>query len=90
VRLETVRLSVSVLSHSSNKRLLHLWRGPKEGPQLKEASPYWTDVRTCDAKGKPIQGLPPRGGYFEITLPKVMLKGNPKSITLGWIDFYRM
>jgi len=86
----TAKLSASVLSHSGNKRLLHLWKGGKEGPQLEKDSQHWADIRTFDSMGKPIQGLPAKGGYFEMTLPNALLEGNPKSITLGWIDFYRM
>jgi hypothetical protein len=33
--------------------------------------------------------LAPKDGYFEMALPKAFFEGNPKSITLNWIDFYR-
>ena len=33
--------------------------------------------------------LPGKGGYSEITLPKALLEGQPKSPELGRIDFYR-
>jgi hypothetical protein len=33
--------------------------------------------------------LPDKGGYFEIKLPKALLESQPKSVELGWIDFYR-
>jgi len=36
-----------------------------------------------------MTGLPGKGGYFEIRLPKALLDGQPKSLELGWIDFYR-
>jgi hypothetical protein len=41
------------------------------------------------ATGKAITGLPGDGGYFEITLPKALLEGQPQSLELGWLDFYR-
>ncbi|HWG46544.1 MAG TPA: hypothetical protein VN688_27530 [Gemmataceae bacterium] len=28
-------------------------------------------------------------GRFEMSLPRAFFEGNPKSITLNWIDFYR-
>ncbi len=83
-----VRLSTSVLSHSGNKQLSHLWKDGKEGPSLDEKSPYWMEIHRLDANGKPAEGLPPKGGWFEMTLPPAMLKES-KTIELGWIDFYR-
>jgi hypothetical protein len=45
------------------------------------------ELATKDATGKPIKGLPDKGGYFEIRLPKALLENHPKSLKLGWIDF---
>ena len=28
-------------------------------------------------------------GYFEMTLPKAFFEGNPHTIQVNWIDFYR-
>ena len=84
-----IKLSASVLSHSGNTRLLHLWEEGKEGPRLDKDSPYWMDIRVADAQGKPAGGLPQGHGYFEMILPKALFGGNPKSLNLGWIDFYR-
>jgi hypothetical protein len=39
--------------------------------------------------GKPAKELPLKDGYFEIALPKAFFDGNPKTVTLNWIDFYR-
>lgn len=83
-----VKLSTSVLSHSGNKQLSHLWKDGKEGPSLDEKSPYWMEIHRLDAAGKPAEGLPPKGGWFEMTLPSALLKDS-KTIELGWIDFYR-
>ena len=83
-----LRLAASVLSHSGNQRLLHLWHDGKEGPQLKPDSEHWMEIRTLDADGKPITGLPPKGGCFEMTVPPALLN-NTKEVTLNWIDFYR-
>jgi hypothetical protein len=33
--------------------------------------------------------IPLKEGYFELQLPNVLFEGNPKSITINWIDFYR-
>ncbi len=32
---------------------------------------------------------PGAGGYFKIALPVALLAGNPKVLSLRWIDFYR-
>ncbi len=77
-----IKLTGSVLSHSGNTKRLYLTEDGKE----KEPG---TDIKVLDAAGKPIKGLPGKGGYFEITLPKALLESQPKSLVLGWIDFHR-
>ena len=83
-----VKLAASVLSHSRNMQLLHLWTDGKEGPQLGKDSEYWMEIRTLGADGKPVKGLPPKGGCFEMTIPAALL-GDAKEVRLDWIDFYR-
>ena len=77
-------LAGSVLSHSGYTRHLAL---RAEGEE-KEDEPG-TEIKVFDAAGKPAAGLPGAGGYFEIRLPKQLLEGQPESLTLGWIDFFR-
>ena len=55
----------------------------------REKTPFWTDIRIVGGDGKPAKELPPKDGYFEVALPKAFFEGNPQSITLNWIDFYR-
>ena len=83
-----MKLSASVQSRGDNMRMLHL-SGDGEERNVEQGSPYWTEMKILDAKGKLLQGLPDRGGYFEVTIPKILFQENPKSLTLGWIDFYR-
>ena len=83
-----VTLTASVLSHSGNRQLLHLWRDGKEGPQLTRESEHWMEIRTLDADGKPVTGLPPDGGCFAMTLPQVLF-AETKEVRLDWINFYR-
>jgi hypothetical protein len=47
------------------------------------------DIRTLTGEGKPVRELPLKDGYFEMALPRAFFEGNPKSITLNGIDFYR-
>jgi hypothetical protein len=47
------------------------------------------DIRIVSGEGKPAKELPLKDGYFEMMLPKAFFEGNPKSIALSWIDFYR-
>ena len=51
--------------------------------------PLWTEIRAVGADGKPADAIPLKGGYFETQLPKAFFEGNPKSITVTWIDFFR-
>jgi hypothetical protein len=82
-----VKLTGSVLSHSGNTKRLYLSEDGKDGKDG-EREPG-TEIKVLDAAGKPVKGLPEKGGYFEIMLPKALLESQPKSLELGWIDFYR-
>jgi SAM-dependent methyltransferase len=83
-----VDLRASVLSHSGNPRLLTV-KAEDGDKKVEQGSDYWTEVRAFDAKGKPVEGLPGEGGYFELELPSALLDGPPRSLTIDWIDFYR-
>jgi len=80
----TLGLKGSIASHGGYAQRLYL---TKQG-QVEKVKPK-TEIRVLDADGKPIAGRPGEGGYFEITLPSVLLEGKPKSLTIGWIDFFR-
>ena len=83
-------LGVSVPSHGGNRRLLRIARGDeREGPELNKGDAGWTDVRAVDAHGRPVDGLPGEGGWFELTVPKMLLPAEGKTLTLEWINFYR-
>ncbi len=84
----SVTLDAAVSSHKGGQRV-RVWKDGKEDAPLDEKSPYWMDVRILSGDGQPAKEFPPRDGYFEMTLPKAFFEGNPKSITLNWIDFYR-
>jgi hypothetical protein len=79
-----IKLTGSVLSHDGSTKRLYLSEVGKEGER--ESG---TEIKVLDAAGKRVKGLPNKGGYFEITLPKALLEGQPKSLEVGWIDFYR-
>jgi len=76
----------SVLSHSGHPRLLRVVEDGEE-EAAEEGAPYWTEVQAFDVKGRPVEGLPEEGGYFEMIFPKALLEA--KSLTLDWVDFYR-
>jgi hypothetical protein len=82
----TLAAAVSV---QDGKPKVRLWKGGKEDAPLEEKSPFWMDVRILTGDGKPAKELPLEDGYFEMALPRAFFEGNPKSITLNWIDFYR-
>jgi hypothetical protein len=83
-----VRVDAAV-SLQGGKTQVRMWKEGKEGARLDEKSPLWTDIRIVGGDGKPAKELPLKDGSFEVTLPKAFFEGNPKSITLNWIDFYR-
>jgi len=84
----SVVFKASVLSHSGHRRLLRVVEDDRE-QVVEEDSPYWTEIGAFDATGKPVQGLPEEGGYFEMLLPRALFQTKPKSLAIGWIDFYR-
>jgi hypothetical protein len=79
----------AAVSSADLKTKLKLIKDGKAGDALDEKSPYWMDVRAIGADGKPAKEIPLKNGYFEMTMPKALLEGNPKSLTLNWIDLYR-
>src|SRR5262245_35512331 len=83
-----VMLDAAVSIHEG-KVQVRLWKDGKEDAPLDEKSPLWTDIRIVGGDGKPAKELPLKDGYFEVAVPKAFFEGNPMSITLNWIDFYR-
>jgi hypothetical protein len=79
----------AAVSVQDGKAKVRLWKDGKEDAPLDEKSPLWTDIRIVGSDGKPAKEIPLKNGYFEMTLPRAFFEGNPKSITLNWIDFYR-
>ena len=88
--LESLAISAgSVKLIGGHLKQLSLWKGDKEGPEVTRNSPYWMDITAMDADGKPAMGWPGEGGWLEMTIPKALLTDQAKTLTLGWIDFYR-
>jgi hypothetical protein len=83
-----VTLNAAVSVHEGETKV-RLWKDGKEDAPLREKSPLWTDIRILGGDGKPARELPLKAGYFEIALPRAFFEGNPKSITLNGINFYR-
>ena len=83
---DKVKLEASVSSQDGKVRL---WTDAKEDSPLNSKSPYWMEIRMIGNDGKPSKVIPLKDGYFEMQLPKAFFKGNPKSIMVNWIDFYR-
>jgi hypothetical protein len=79
----------AAVSIQEGKVKVRLWKGGKEDAPLDEKSPLWTVIRIVGGDGKPAKELPLQDGHFEVSLPKAFFDGNPKAITLNWIDFYR-
>jgi hypothetical protein len=77
------------VSIQDGKPKVQQWKDGKQDALLDTKSPFWMEVRVLGADGKPAKKLPLAGGYVEVVLPKAFFAGNPKSITLNWIDFHR-
>jgi hypothetical protein len=76
-------------SLQDGKPQVRLRKDGKEDMLLDATSPYWMEVRILGGDGEQAKELPLKGGYFEMPFPKAFFEGNPKTITVNWIDFYR-
>ncbi len=85
---DKVKLEASA-SLQEGKPLVRLWKDGKVDTPLDSKSPYWMEIRMIGGDGKPAKVIPLKDGYFEMALPKEFFEGNPKAITVNWIDFYR-
>jgi hypothetical protein len=83
------KLSASVSTQPDHAHQVHLWREGREGPPLTPDSPFMMPIQAYASDGKPVPGLPPLGGWFEISLPKAILDPSVERLDLEWIDFYR-
>ena len=89
-RTSTGKVGVdAAVSIQEGRQKVRVWKDGQEDAPLDERSPLWTDIRIVGGDGKPARELPLKDGYFEVALPKALFEGNPKSVTLNWIDFYR-
>jgi hypothetical protein len=83
-----VRLDAAA-SIEDGKTKVRMWKDGKEDAPLDEKDALRMGVRIVGGDGKPAKELPLKDGYFEVALPPAFFEGDPKSITLNWIDFYR-
>ena len=74
---------------SRNGRLeIRAWKDGDESRPLDDKSPNWPKISVIDS-GQPAKGLPLTEGWFDIELPRALFEGNPSTIGVSWIDFYR-
>lgn len=81
-------LSASVSSQGGDKPV-RLWKSDEESKPLDSTSPLWTEIRLIGSDGQPTKTIPLKDGCFEIEVPPALREGNPTSMTVNWIDFYR-
>jgi len=86
----TSSIDISILSYEPHRQLCEVVHTPGERRQsVDEESPFWmpVQIKNTETAGQPK--IPLVDGYFEVTLPAVLLKHKPKSLSIRWIDFYR-
>ncbi len=86
LQADPVRLEAAVSSHDGSMRQ---WLAGHEEMPLTQEHRYWMPIRMVDRDGKTTTSLPLKDGWFEFKLTHAMLEGNPETIILQWIDFYR-
>jgi hypothetical protein len=82
-------LEAQISTHGDHAQLLQLTAPGKPPAAIKPGDALWMKIDACDAQGKSVNGLPPAGGYFKMTLPPALLKDQPKNVAINWVDFYR-
>lgn len=88
VATEKVKLEGSV-SIQDGKTVPRIWKNGNEDDLLDAKSPYWIKTRVVTGDGDQAKEFPLVRGYFELRLTDAILRDNPTSITIEWIDFYR-
>lgn len=89
-RVSTGKVTIhAAVSSSDKKPRARIWKDNAENAHLDDKSPYWLDLRMIGSDGNPARTIPLKDGYIEITLPKRLFEGNPQTMTVDWIDFYR-
>ncbi|MCZ2343403.1 MAG: hypothetical protein LC104_16660 [Bacteroidales bacterium] len=86
VKNDTLTLAAAVSSQDGKARI---WQEGQEHQPLDAQSPLWFPIRGFGPDGKPVRGLPPDKGYWELQLPRSFLKQKPDVLAVRWIDFYR-
>jgi hypothetical protein len=81
----SITLAGAVSSSQGLQTSLRLLRDKQAEKPLAPGSPFWTEIRVQSKNPK----IPLQDGYFEVSLPAAFFEGNPSSIRLQWIDFYR-
>ena len=86
----TSSIDISILSYQSHRQLCEVIHTPGERRQsVDEESSFWMPVQIKNTKTTAQPKIPLENGYFEATLPAVLLKDKPKTLSIRWIDFYR-
>ncbi len=88
VKAGDTELGVAVSSHGEGGRV-RAWRTSEEQAILAADDPLCPQVRLLDSRGKPTDKGPPEIAAIEMVLPAALLKSQPKTIELSWIDFFR-
>ena len=83
-----VRIDASA-SVQDGKPKVRIWKDGKEDSLLDSKNPYWLEIRIFGGDGKLAKNIPLKDGYFDVRMPTAFFEGNPKTITVNWIDFYR-
>ena len=81
-------INASVSSHEMPPTI-RVWKDDQETEPLQTESPYWIDIQIVEEGQKKGTKIPLHDGCFEVKLPSSLVDGNPPSIEVQWIDFYR-
>lgn len=83
-------IDTSVLSHPPYKQLCEFFPdGGRKGSSLEEVSPFWIRLQIENINQPGRRVIPLENGHFEVVLPDALFDGDPNTVFLQWIDFFR-
>lgn len=82
-------ISSSVLSHSGYRQLHSFSDGERTNYPVQEDDQFWMPITIINRKEPRRPVIPLEDGYFEVTIPDILLETNPDKLLIRWIDFYR-
>lgn len=82
-------ITTSVTSSFPHKQLCEIFTEGRSSV-MSDESRYWLELKVVNEKAEKDLIVPLDAGYFEVIIPAAIFDSAPKSISVEWVDFYRI